>query len=242
MADSTEVPTKGTISSNAASDDGAEVKDQPMGRFSSIDYQNDVRQAGLLCHEFRKVREDLKNGLKPAGFEDLLQCLADEEFWMMAQGCLPILRGGSDTEDLESTTESAACVADMQDAAKEFIPEFRRRREARWRAMGVNVEELNRSVAASEEDRRSRRVVKTKKPEILIKAIKSVRADLKNGVKPDDFEDLLRCLANEDFWGLTQSQIPFLCGGTDLLNLESNQEAADCVAAMKEAAISGHRI
>ncbi|KAK4907043.1 hypothetical protein LTR49_023896 [Elasticomyces elasticus] len=37
MADSKEGPTKVTMSSNAPSDDGAEVKDHSMGRFSSIE-------------------------------------------------------------------------------------------------------------------------------------------------------------------------------------------------------------
>ncbi|KAK5716548.1 hypothetical protein LTR15_009439 [Elasticomyces elasticus] len=96
---------------NAASQDGTKVKDVAVGRFGSLDYQNDARQSFRLTRELQKVREELKSGVKPADFEDLLQCLANEDFWALARSCLPILRGDSGIDDLESTPEATACVA-----------------------------------------------------------------------------------------------------------------------------------
>ncbi|KAK5734324.1 hypothetical protein LTR17_008988 [Elasticomyces elasticus] len=174
MAETAEVPKGANTNLDAASQDGAKVKDDAVGRFSSLDYQNDARQSFRLTHELQKVREELKSGVKPADFEDLLQCLANEDFWALARSCLPILRGDSDIDDLESTPEAEVCVASIKEVAKGFIPEFRRRQEARWRAMGVDVEELNRSSAAREEDRRSRRIAQNMKPQSAVDAVSDV--------------------------------------------------------------------
>ncbi|KAK5700111.1 hypothetical protein LTR97_006246 [Elasticomyces elasticus] len=174
MAEITGVPKEANTNLDAASQDGTKVKDDAVGHFSSLDYQNDAQQSFRLTHELQKVREELKSGVKPADFEDLLQCLANKDFWALARSYLPILRGDSNIDDLESTPEATACVASIKEAAKGFIPEFRRRQEARWRAMVVYVEELNRSSAAREEDRRLRRIAQDMKRQSAVDAVSDV--------------------------------------------------------------------
>ncbi|KAK5743779.1 Ubiquitin carboxyl-terminal hydrolase 38 [Elasticomyces elasticus] len=111
---------KGEEERESNSESGSE-SETTAERFSSIDFRGEAsgRETARLCHELRLVQEDLEIGSAPDGFDDLVVCLLEEDFYDIAKTVIPILRGDADPDLAE---QAAAFVGAMKEASSSFIP------------------------------------------------------------------------------------------------------------------------